>query len=182
MEKTIQMIVAMVIAVGCGKKAEAPEKGSNSQPSDSRPKTQEPSVKAVSLECNKAAQMVAYSFVKEAIATKKQDVDLMLYFDGDDCSQGAMFGTDDEEGYLFPVGQATLADLSLNDIPTDESKTEIGFRPITKDKEGLAFWVKTTSGRFALVRIKSVQPAAHADFASGAKAKIELECTWQTSK
>jgi hypothetical protein len=180
----IPTMCALVLAMSCGKKSEAPAGNPNPKVSGSNPKVNESSAKEFSFELSKAAQLVHYSFKKEAIVTDRREADLNLYFDGDDCAKGAIFGNDDRKGYLFPVGQKTLSELSLKDVPTDESKTETGIQPITKDKEGLAFWVKTKSanGRFALVRIKSVQPAAYSDFDSGAKAKVELEWAWQSSK
>tara|TARA_R110002096_G_scaffold104771_10_gene230725 strand:+ start:6438 stop:6803 length:366 start_codon:yes stop_codon:yes gene_type:complete len=104
--------------------------------------------------------------------------DINFYFDGDDCSEGALFGRNDTTGYIFPVGQGTWDELSLDDLPQESSESVIGFRPMAKDKEGLAFWVKTKSARFALVRIKSVQPAAFPDFESGKTAQVVLEWAW----
>jgi hypothetical protein len=136
-------------------------------------------VKSVSLEWSKLVKNTGYSFTKESFITKKRDADLVFYFDNDDCSRGSIFGHDDEKGYLFPVENKNLSEMSLDKIPTNESKTKVGFRPITKENEGLGFWIKTTSGRFVLAVIKKVEPAEFKDIQKGAKAKVELEWTWQ---
>jgi hypothetical protein len=136
-------------------------------------------VKSVSLEWSKLVKNAGYSFNKESFVTKKRDADLVFYFDNDDCSGGALFGHDDEKGYIFPVENKILSEISLDKIPTNETKTKVGFRPITKDKEGLGFWIKTTSGRFVLAVIKKVEPAEFKNFDQGGRAKVELEWTWQ---
>ena len=50
---------------------------------------------------------------------------------------------------------------------------------MTKDKEGLGFWIKTTSGRFVLAVIKRVESQEFKNFDEGARAKVEFEWTWQ---
>lgn len=136
-------------------------------------------VKTLTLEWSKAVKNAAYSFNKDSFVTKKRDAELVFYFDKGDCSKGALIGHDDEEGFIFPIENKNLSEISLNKTPTNKSKTEIGFRPMTKDKEGLGFWIKTTSGRFVLAVIKRVEPQEFKNFAQGAKAKVELEWTWQ---
>jgi hypothetical protein len=136
-------------------------------------------VKTLTLEWSKPVKNSAYSFNKESFVTKKRDAELVFYFDNDDCYGGALFGHDDEEGFIFPIENKNLSEISLDKIPPNESKTKVGFRPITKDKEGLGFWIKTTSGRFVLAVIKKVEPAEFKDFDKGGRAKVELEWTWQ---
>ena len=136
-------------------------------------------VKSVSLEWSQLVKNAGYSFTKESFITKKRDADLVFYFDNDDCSRGSIFGHDDEKGYLFPVENKNLSEISLDKIPTNESKTKVGFLPITKEDEGLGFWIKTTSGRFVLAVIKKVEPAEFKDIQKGAKAKVDLKWTWQ---
>jgi hypothetical protein len=182
MEKILILMSALVLATGCGEKTEAPKNDAKPKAGGSNSNSEESAAKTITLECGKENHGVfAYSFEKEMNVNGRKETDLVLYFDGDDCAQGAIFGNDDEAGYLFPVGEKAWSELSLDKIPLSDSKTEGAIMPITKDKEGLAFWVKTTSGRFAMVRIKSVQPANHAAFASGTKAKVELEWAWQSS-
>lgn len=136
-------------------------------------------VKTLTLEWSKAVKNAAYSFNKDSFVTKKRDAELVFYFDKGDCSKGALIGHDDEEGFIFPIENKNLSEISLNKTPTNKSKTEIGFRPMTKDKEGLGFWIKTTSGRFVLAVIKRVESQEFKNFDEGARAKVELEWTWQ---
>ena len=136
-------------------------------------------VKTLTLEWGASSKNAAYSFNTDSFVTNKRDSELVFYFDNDDCSGGALFGHDDEKGFIFPVENKKLSEISLDKIPTNEFKTKVGFRPITKDKEGLGFWIKTTSGRFVFAVIKKVESAEFKNFAQGAKAKVELEWTWQ---
>jgi len=138
----------------------------------------EPDVKTVLLQCNKAATRTGWSFVTGKMPTSRREADIILYFDKDDCSQGAIFGSDDEEGYIFPIGHKLWSELSLADVPQEDTKSVIGFLPMTKDKEGLAFWVKTRNDRYALVKIKSVRPSSFSGLSSGHTAEIVLEWTW----
>ena len=110
-------------------------------------------VKTLTLEWSKTVKNAAYSFNKDSFVTKKRNAELVFYFDKDDCSKGALIGHDDEEGFIFPIENKNLSEISLNKTPTNKSKTKVGFRPMTKDKEGLGFWIKTTSGRFVLAVI-----------------------------
>lgn len=138
-----------------------------------------PDVKTVLLQCNKASTSTGWSFVTGKKPASRREADINLYFDGDDCSQGAIFGSDDEEGYIFPIGHKRWSELSLDDVPQVDTESVIGFLPITKDKEGLAFWVKTRVGRYAMVRIKSVKPSSFSELSSGGTAEIVLEWTWE---
>ena len=135
-----------------------------------------PDVKTILLRSTRTS--CAYSFVMGKHVTSKRETDIILYFDGDDCSQGAIFGSDDEEGYIFPIGHKTWSQLSLDDVPESGTKSVVGFLPMTKDKEGLAFWVKTTNDRYALVKIKSIKPSSYSQISSGSTAEIVLEWTW----
>jgi len=136
-----------------------------------------PDVKTVLLQCNKASTSTGYSFVTGK-PTSRREADINLYFDGDDCSQGVVFGSDDEEGYIFQIGHKPWSELSLDDLPQVDTKSVIGFLPMTKDKEGLAFWVKARNDRYALVRIKSITPSSYSELSSGSTAEIVLEWTW----
>ena len=66
-----------------------------------------PDVKTVLLQCNKASTSTGYSFVTGK-PTSRREADINLYFDGDDCSQGVVFGSDDEEGYIFVTIQVVV--------------------------------------------------------------------------
>jgi hypothetical protein len=46
-------------------------------------------------------------------------------------------------------------------------------------KEGFSFWVKTVSGRHAIVRIAKVQPATYNEVAWGKTASVEFEWMWR---
>ncbi len=120
-----------------------------------------------------------YSFTEGEI-TQPEDrkrVDIIYYFDNDDCSEGALIGRDDRPEYLFPIGHKSWRELMTLEPPTEESEPVGGIMSITKDKEGLAFWVKTHSGEYILTRIKTVQPATYSDMISGGTATVELEWT-----
>jgi len=135
-------------------------------------------VKQGSLQCSEKLLTTAYSFEKAKAASKKREADIIFYFDDDDCSQGALFGQDDRKGFIFPVGKKSWDEVSLRDLPREDTESVVGFRPITKNKEGLAFWVKTKGERYVLVRIKSVQPASYAELTSGKTAKVDFEWAW----
>jgi len=179
----IPALCALVLTMSCGEKTDDPQKDAKPKASGSSPNPEASTANVIPLKFGKESQGVSmYSFVKEAYVKDRKEMDIMLYFDRDDCAEGAIFGNDDEPGYLFPVGNKAWSELALDKIPEENAKTEVGIMPITKGKEGLAFWVKTTSGRFAMVRIKSVQTASIEDLISGATAKVELEWAWQTSE
>jgi Concanavalin A-like lectin/glucanases superfamily len=102
-------------------------------------------------------------------------VDLVYYFDGDDCSQGAIIGRDDRPGYLFPIGHKSWEELVKLAPPSDASESVAAIAPLSRDKEGLAFWVKRKSGEYVLARIKTVEPASYSDLKSGVVPTLELE-------
>ena len=179
----IPALCALVLTMSCGEKTDDPQKDAKPKASGSSSNPEASTANVIPLKFGKESQGVSmYSFVKEAYVKDRKGMDIMLYFDRDDCAEGAIFGNDDEPGYLFPVGNKAWSELALDKIPEENAKTEVGIMPITKGKEGLAFWVKTTSGRFAMVRIKSVQTASIEDLISSATAKVELEWAWQTSE
>ena len=103
------------------------------------------------------------------------EVDIMYYFDNDDCAQGAIIGYDDHAEYLFPIGHKSWRELSKLERPSKDAQSVVGIAPLTKDKEGLAFWVKTERGEFILARIKTLHPASYADLVAGTVPTVELE-------
>ncbi len=149
--------------------------------------SERPSVKTVSLQCGgQGGHWTSYSFTLDKPTDSDQEIfndeaEIIFYFDRDDCAQGALFGQDDEEGYLFPVGHKTWNELSLSDEPQANTQSVMGLVPITKQEEGLAFWVRTRNGRYVLVRVKNVRPASFSDFASGSTASVDLEWAWGTN-
>ncbi len=105
-------------------------------------------------------------------------VDILYYFDSDDCSQGALIGKDDRPGFLFPIGQKPWSELVTIKNPPKDEESVGAILPLTKDKEGFAFRVKTRGGEFIPVKIKSIQSASYSDIISGDDAAIELEWAW----
>ncbi|MBI5094236.1 MAG: hypothetical protein HZB26_17580 [Candidatus Hydrogenedentes bacterium] len=103
-------------------------------------------------------------------------VDFMLLWDGDDCAQGALLGRDENSGHLFHIGRKSWRELK-NATPPTESSESVAAIPLTKDKEGLAFWVKTSGGEYVLARIRRVEPATFSDLVAGKSATIDLEWT-----
>ena len=120
-----------------------------------------------------------YSFTEGEITQPeaRKRVDIIYYFDNDDCSEGALIGLDDRPEYLFPVGHKSWNQLMKLTPPTEESEPVGGIMPMTEDKEGLAFWVKTHDGEYILAKIKKVHPATYSDMISDGTATVELEWT-----
>ena len=145
----------------------------------------EPDLQRVTLRCKdtyKAGGFIGfYSFTAGELTAPSADldqvVDLAYYFDGDDCSQGVLIGHDDHGGYLFPVGHKSWSKLAMLAPPSKDTESVEAIAPLTKDKEGLAFWVKTEGGEYLLAKIKAVQPASYADLVSGVTPAVELEWT-----
>ena len=102
-------------------------------------------------------------------------VDILYYFDSDDCSQGALIGHDDRPGYLFPIGRKPWSELATLEPPPDDMESVGAIAPLTESNEGLAFWVKRPSGEYVLARIRAVQPASYSDLIAGGNATVELE-------
>ncbi len=104
-----------------------------------------------------------------------EQVDLVYYFDADDCSRGALLGSDDRPGYIFPVGTRPRSELPRLRPPTDEAETVAAIAPVTKDEEGLTFWVRTRDREFVLVRLTAVEEASHGDLQSGRMPVLQFE-------
>jgi hypothetical protein len=139
-----------------------------------------PDVQRLTLHCQAREGKCSsfYSFTAGPLTTppaSPDQVDLLYYFDSDDCAQGALIGHDDRPGYLFPIGKQPWNELATLKPPVSDSESVGGILPLTKDKEGLAFWVKSKHGQYTLARIKTVHPASHADLISGGTATLELE-------
>ncbi len=101
-------------------------------------------------------------------------VDLVYYFDAGDCSRGALIGNDDKPGYIFPVGAMSRSDLAGLMPPPEGAETVVAITPVARDKEGLAFWVRTRD-RFILVRLTAVEEASHADLLAGRTPVLQFE-------
>lgn len=93
-------------------------------------------------------------------------IDLLFYFDRDDCSQGALIGYDDNVGCFAPIGRKSWSDLAKLKPPSKDTEFVPTIAPLTKDKEGQAFWAKTERGKYYLVRIRKVRPLSYPDLVS----------------
>lgn len=83
------------------------------------------------------------------------------------------------KGWLFPIGKHDWQELQRYDKPpTDAASTE-GITPITEAQEDFAFWVKTVTGRHAIIRIAKVQAATYDEVARGQTARVEFEWMWR---
>ena len=140
-----------------------------------------PELRKGTLRCGGTSEGAFYgffSFAKGELTVPLEtpdEVDLLLYFDADDCSQGALIGIDDRPGHLFPVGNRPWTELVKLNTPSKDAASVAAISPLTKDKEGLGFWVKTNGGGYILARIRTVQPRSFSDLISGGIAKLELE-------
>ena len=101
--------------------------------------------------------------------------DLMLYYDADDCTDGALLGPEERIGHLFPVGDLPWEELCRLEPPTASSASVIAIHPLTADRVGEAFWVRVGAGEFVLVRIRSIRGASPPERLGGAVAGVELE-------
>ena len=139
-----------------------------------------PDVQTVTLLCraHEGECFSFYSFTAGVLKTPRvgpDQFDILYYFDGDDCSQGALFGHNDSPGYLFPIGKKSWSELVMLKPPAGDMESVAGISPLTRDKEGLAFWVKTRGGEYILARINSVQTASYSELVSGGTATLQLE-------
>jgi hypothetical protein len=139
-------------------------------------------VQRLTLRCEddyKAGSFIGlYSFSEGKLTIPPADADqvsIVYYFDGDDCSHGALMGKDDRPGYLFPIGQKSWSDLTLLKVPSEDMESVAALTPLTREEEGLAFWVKVGRGEYVLARIMSVQPTTYSDIQSGVIPEVELE-------
>jgi hypothetical protein len=117
-----------------------------------------------------------YSFTAGVLTPPVRDdqVDILYYYDADDCFHGSLMGNDDHGCHLFPIGHQPWSQLVKLSPPSQGSYTVEAIE-LTKDKEGLAFWVKGKGPQYVLVKIKSIQAATYNDLVSGDVAMMELE-------
>ena len=168
----IQLLLTL-IAVGVG--GCAPNEGTHSLHGSQR--------SGATLECRAPTSdgpiMSMFSLSLARPVRESKHGDLCLYFDSHDCSGGAIVGHHDEKGWLFPIGRYSWPELEQHQkLPTDGDSTE-GIRPITKAQEGFSFWVKTVSGRHAIVRIAVVRSATYDEVVGGKAASVEFEWMWR---
>ncbi len=172
--------VAALIVLGCHSETKPPTAApvpTTAPVSMTRP---ERTVQTVTLQCRARNRecFSFYSFTAGVLATPPSNpdqVDLVYYFDKDDCSRGALVGRDDRPGYLFPVGHRSWDELAVLNPPSKDSLSVAGITPLTQEQVGLAFWVKARGGQFVLARIKAIQPATYSELVMGKTATVELE-------
>jgi hypothetical protein len=173
------LLAAALCIVGCRSEAKKPPVPmlTAAPASVTRP---ERAIQTVTLQCrarNKEC-FSFYSFTAGVLATPPSNpdhVDLVYYFDKDDCSRGALVGRDDRPGYLFPVGHRSWGELAALNPPSKDSLSVAGITPLTREQVGLAFWVKARGGQFFLARIVAIQSATYSELVMGKMATVELE-------
>lgn len=120
-----------------------------------------------------------YSFQKGMLSPPISDpdpVNLVYYFDKDDCSHGALISENAKGvGLLYSIGQKSWSELMQLKPPPKDAKPVRGITPLDESKEGLAFWAKAHSGEFYLVRIRKVEPETYKDVVAGAVPELEIE-------
>lgn len=161
-------VAVVVLVCGCG----------------SKPDMQR--VQRVTLQCKAPSEgkcFSPYSFTRGVLTTLPADpdqIDIVYYFDGNDYPQGALIGHGTGSGYFFPIGKKSWSESAMLKPRLNDKASVATISPLTKDKEGLAFWVKPKRGGYVLVRIRSVKPASYKDLVSGGTATLEFE--WSRSR
>jgi len=123
--------------------------------------------------------MSMFSLSLAGLVSESKQADLCFYFDNDDCAGGAIVGHHDAKGWLFPIGKHDWQELQQYGNPPADGVSTEAITPITKAQEGFSFWVKTVSGRYAIVRIAGVRPATYDEVARGKTASVEFEWIWR---
>lgn len=178
---TITITVALFVA-GCRSETRKPTASPVLTAPPASVTRPERAVQTVTLQCRARNRecFSFYSFTAGVLATPPSNpdqVDLVYYFDKDDCSRGALVGRDDRPGYLFPVGHRSWDELATLNPPSKDSLSVAAIEPLTRDQVGLAFWVKARGGQFFLARIKAIQPATYLELTMGKTATVEIEWT-----
>ncbi len=175
------LVVSAVLHAGCWTETRKPVMPTVATTEPMEPvKRMERPIQSVTLQCQAHGEQCFsfYSFMVGVLPTPPTNpdlVDLVYFYDADDCSQGALVGRDDRPGYLFPVGFKSRDELAALKPPAKGSQSVAAIMPLTADKEGLAFWVKARGGQFFLVRIAAVQPATYAELKAGKTARMDIE-------
>jgi hypothetical protein len=105
---------------------------------------------------------------------RNADVDLVYYFDADDCNRGALMGANDRVGCLFPLGRRDWDELAGVEPPTGNAGSIAAIMPLSREQEGMAFWLRTGEGEQVIFRIVEVQEASHADLVAGRYPTLRL--------
>jgi hypothetical protein len=175
-------IAAVLLIAGCRSEIKKPTASPVPTAPPASMTRPERAIQTVTLQCKARNRecFSFYSFTAGVLATPPSNpdqVDLVYYFDKDDCSRGALVGRDDRPGYLFPVGHRSWDELAAINPPSRDSLSVAGITPLTQEQVGLAFWVKARGGQFFLARIAAIQPATYAELTMGKTATVELEWT-----
>lgn len=126
--------------------------------------------------------LAMYSFTKNSVVTKEDEAELMLYFDGDDCFNGALMGQSDHSGMIYSIGRKAWSEL-VNYPKPDPNAKSVKYLPLLSGEiVGLGFWFRSRSDRFAVVRINSVKSSNHKELLSGKAAEITFDWCWATEK
>ncbi len=120
-----------------------------------------------------------FSLSLAAPVNNPKQADFSFYFDSDDCAGGAIVGHHDTKGWIYPIGKHTWQELRQSSNTPGDGVSIEAIRPITKAQEGFAFWTKTVSGRYAIVRIAKVESATYDDITRGKTASVEFEWIWR---
>ena len=103
--------------------------------------------------------------------------ELSLYFDADDCSGGALVGHDDRAGWLFPLSREAWSSGSRPAELRVEDSVEV-LTPLASLEPGDCFAVRAFTGRYALVRVLSVDAGSYGSLLTGGWAGVTLEWRW----
>jgi hypothetical protein len=110
---------------------------------------------------------------KRQVGLESQELaDLLLYFDANDCKDGAIFGHTDKTP-IHVLGKKTWAEVAeVKAVPTTPPVTQLA---PAADAAGTAFLVQRRDGSWAAVRLTEVTPATHASLQGGGKAAVAFE-------
>jgi hypothetical protein len=114
-----------------------------------------------------------YSFISKTQIDDWEDGDLIMYFDPNDCREGALFGYDDDGAQIYELGKKAWKQLvDVKEIPDTEPL--YGFALETQF-EGEAYILKIKNGNTVLFRVTKVEPSSYEELNNGGKAEIAFE-------
>lgn len=169
----LALLLALALVTGCKSKEEAPKPAA--------PAPAAPVAQAGRIDLVGPATGAGYSFdQKRQVGLESQELaDLLLYFDANDCAQGAIFGHTDKTP-LHVLGKKTWAELAATSaVPTTPPVTQVA---PTFDLLGTGLLVQRKDGTWALVRVTEVQPATHEGLRGGGRAALAFEWAPTTLK
>jgi hypothetical protein len=135
----------------------------------------------LSLECRGARPgtpcLTMSSLTLGELVDDPRRAELSLYFDGDDCSGGALVGRDDQAGWLFPLPASAWVSGAREATPSEEDSVP-ALTPLSALQPGDCFAVRAFTGRYALVRVLSVEDSNYGRLLTGGRARVVLEWRW----